>query len=313
MRLLITGGTGLVGRQLAVAAANAGHEVLVLSRALRRATPLFPNSVTVIAGDPTQAGRWQERAAACDAIINLAGENLFARRWDTAFKQTLRDSRLQATRQVVEAFRRAGCRTRMLVNASAVGYYGDGGTMTFREDSPPGTGFLPEMCGAWEAEAAQAASHGVRVVTLRIGIVLDAAGGALAQLLPAFRWFVGGPVGSGRQTMSWIHIADLIGLILHALETESLSGAVNATAPHPVTNQEFATTLGRVLGRPAFLKTPGWVIKCVLGEAADVVLKGQRVLPAKAEESGYPFKFPFLEDALRDLLSRPTSREDVKE
>ena len=305
MRLLITGGTGLVGRKLAKTAADAGHQVLVLSRSVQRATLVLPGSVTVLQGDPAHPGPWQEEAAACQAIVNLAGESLFAKRWNTAFKAVLRCSRVESTRRVAEVFSRKDCQAHVLVSASAVGYYGDSERVAFREDAPSGSGFLAALCAAWEAEAGRATEQGARVVTLRIGVVLARAGGALAKMLPAFRWFLGGPIGSGRQIMSWIHVDDLAGLIQHVLETDSLSGPVNATAPHPVTNREFSRTLGRVLGRPSFVRTPRFAIKCALGEAADVVLKGQRVLPAKAEQSGYRFKFPDLEAALRDLLSRP--------
>jgi uncharacterized protein len=302
MRLFITGGSGLVGRRLAVAAVEAGHEVLVLSRSAARAAARLPAAVRVVEGESMQAGAWQQQAAACDAIVNLAGEGLFARRWNAAFKSALLRSRVETTRRVVEAMATEGSRARVLVSASAVGYYGHSEGVTFRESSPNGTGFLAELCAVWEGEANAAAACGARVVIPRIGVVLDAADGALAQMLPLYRMFVGGPLGSGRQYMSWIHIADLVGLILHALDTPGLSGPVNATAPHPVCNREFSRTLGRILGRPSFLKTPGFAIKWALGEVADAFLAGQRVLPEKAEASGYRFRFACLEDALRDLL-----------
>lgn len=302
MRLFLTGATGLVGRRLVRAAGEAGHQVCVVSRSADRARQTLPPSVTVIEGDPTQAGLWQKEAPGCDAVVNLAGENIFARRWSAEFKAVLHSSRVEVTRRVVEVFGTGDGRARVLVNASAVGYYGDSEGVTFCEDSSPGSGPLPDLCVAWEAEARKAAEHGARVVLLRIGVVLDPAGGALGQMLPPFRKFVGGPVGSGRQYMSWIHAGDLCRLILFALETESLSGPVNATAPHPVTNREFSKTLGRVLGRPSFCKVPRFVMKLVLGEVADVVVKGQRVLPTKAQQAGFEFTFPGLEDALRDLL-----------
>ena len=303
MRLFITGGTGLVGQRLARAAIDAGHAVLVLSRSDKRA--VLPASTTVLEGDPTQSGPWQESAASCDAIINLAGENIFAKRWSTDFKEALRRSRLETTHRIAEIFGRADCRAGVLVSASAVGYYGHSEGVTFREDAPPGEGFLAGLCVEWEAAARRAADRGARVVILRIGVVLDSAGGALAAMLPPFRRFVGGPIGAGQQYVSWIHVHDLVGLILHALETDSLAGPLNATAPHPVTNRELARTLGRVVSRPSVFRVPGFAMRLLLGEVSDVVLTGQRVLPAKAETSGYGFRFERLENALRDLLSKP--------
>ena len=304
MRLFITGGSGLVGRRLVRAAIDARYQVLVLSRSDRRA--VFPAATTLLEGNPTEAGPWQQTAASCDAIVNLAGENIFAKRWSADFKEVLRRSRVETTRRVAEVFGREDCRARVLVSTSAVGYYGHSEGVTFREDAPPGEGFLPALCVAWEAAAGTAAERGARVVIIRIGVVLDSAGGALATMLPAFRRFVGGPVGSGRQYVSWIHVHDLVDLILHALETDSLSGPINATAPHPVTNREFSRALGCVLSRPSVFRMPGFAMRLLLGEVADVVLAGRRVLPAKAEASGYRFRFERLEDALRDLVSQPS-------
>ncbi|MCP4589277.1 MAG: TIGR01777 family protein [bacterium] len=304
MRLFITGGSGLIGRRLAATAIAAGHEVVVLSRSSNRATAMLSHAASVIEGDPTRPGDWQTTAATCDAIINLAGEGIFAKRWDPAFKEALRSSRVQSTRCVAEVLRRDDCRANVLVSASAVGYYGDSETSTFIEDAPRGHGFLAELSADWEAAATPAAERGARVVILRIGIVLDHNGGALARMLPGFRWGMGGPLGSGRQVMSWIHVDDLVAMILYALTNESLRGPVNATAPNPVDNRGFARTLGRILRRPAFIKVPSSAIRLALGEVSGVVLKGQRVIPAKAEAGGFAFRFPRLEDALRDLLER---------
>jgi uncharacterized protein len=245
--------------------------------------------------------------ADCDAVIHLAGENVFARRWNTDFKKLLHESRILSTQHIVEALRRRPMRAdgqaKVLVNASAIGFYGPRGDEELTEDSSPGSDFLAKLCLDWEQTARTAESAGIRVARVRVGVVLDKEGGALAKLLTPFKLGAGGPVGSGRQWMSWIHHADLIGLFLLALDNAGAKGSINGTAPNPVTNRDFGKTLGRVLHRPSFVWTPSLALRIVLGEVASVVATGQRVLPKRALELGYSFQHPMLETALAQILA----------
>jgi uncharacterized protein (TIGR01777 family) len=293
VRVLVTGGTGFVGAPLCRALRGAGHAVRVVTR------------------DPEHAENgaiaWDDLPAAvreAEAIVNLAGEPIAARRWTDEQKERIRESRLQATRAVVAAVAACERRPAVLLNASAVGYYGPRGEEPLDEDAAAGTGFLAEVCAAWEAEAQHAERLGLRVVRLRLGIVLAADGGALARMLPPFRLFVGGPLGRGEQWMSWIHRDDVTGLVVAALESDHWHGAVNATAPHPVTNAEFARALGRALSRPAVLRAPETLLRLALGEMADMLLTGQRVLPRVAEDRGYRWRYPDLSRALRASVRR---------
>ena len=237
----------------------------------------------------------------CDAVINLAGESI-AGRWTAPKKQLIRDSRVLGTKNLVNALAQLSSRPKVLISASAIGYYGDRGEETLTEDAAPGSDFLAQVCRDWENEALKAESLGMRVVRLRIGLVLGRGGGTLQALLPLFRVGLGGPLGSGRQWWSWIHRDDLCRLIVQILANESISGPVNATAPQPVRQKEFAQVLGRVLRRPAFLPTPAFALKIALGEFADGILASQRVLPRRAQEMGYRFQFEELEGALREIL-----------
>jgi uncharacterized protein (TIGR01777 family) len=252
-----------------------------------------------------------DAVGACDAVIHLAGENIFARRWSAAFKSLLFDSRVKSTEQVVKAMaqspRTAAGGTKVLVNASAIGYYGPHGDEELTEDSPPGHDFMAHICVEWEKAARLAESLGIRACMVRIGVVLDKEGGALAKLLTPFRFGVGGPIGwtpwSGKQVMSWIHHQDLVGLLLLALDNVDAKGPINGTASHPVTNFEFSKALGRALHRPAFLPTPPVALRVMLGQVAQVVTTGQRVLPKRAPALGYRFKFPAIDAALADILA----------
>jgi uncharacterized protein (TIGR01777 family) len=240
-----------------------------------------------------------------DAVVHLAGENVAGGRWTPEVKARILESRRRGTRLLSESLAQLHSRPRVLVSASAIGFYGDRGDETLREDSEAGTGFLADVCREWEAATAAAADAGIRVVHLRIGVVLSAAGGALAKLLPPFQVGAGGRVGSGAQYMSWIALDDLLGAVLHALRTESLQGALNATAPAPVTNQEFTTVLGRVLGRPTLVPVPAVAARLAFGEMADaVLLASQRVEPARLAATRYTFRFSDLESALRHTLGR---------
>jgi len=293
VRVLLTGGTGFVGAPLCRALQAAGHAVTVVSREPAQA-------------DGTAIG-WDAVGRAVgenDALVNLAGEPLAARRWSPAQKRRILESRVGATRALVEAAAGAPRRPAVLVSASAVGYYGPRGDEPLDETAGPGRDFLAEVCEAWEREALRAEQLGVRVIRLRLGIVLARDGGALARMQPPFRAFVGGPLGSGRQWMSWIHRDDATGLVVEALDNEAYCGALNATAPQPVTNRDFARALGQVLARPAWLPVPAVVLRLALGEMADMLLTGQRVLPAVAERLQYHWRHPELGGALRASVRR---------
>jgi uncharacterized protein (TIGR01777 family) len=303
MRVFLTGGTGLIGTRLVRQLLKRGDQPVVLSRRPDAAEKLFGPACTVVAGDPTQAGDWMGAVADCDAVINLAGENVFGRRWNAEVKALLHDSRVKATQNVAEALRRApGGRQRALVNASAIGYYGPHGDEELTEDSPPGADFLARICVDWEKAARAVESAGVRCVTVRVGVVLDKEGGALAKLLTPFKLGGGGPVGSGKQWMSWIHHEDMTGLFLLALDNAEARGPLNGTAPGPVTNRDFSKALGRALHRPAFMPMPGFALRVLVGEAAEVILTGQRVLPRRAQRLGHVFKYPTVDAALREIV-----------
>ena len=288
MKAVIGGANGLIGSALVRALRTRGDEVVPLVRG---------------AGGVKWDGRSVPGAAldGADAVVNLAGASLAGKRWSEAYKQEIVESRVASTRAFVEAMRAARPRPRVLVNASAVGVYGGRGDEELTEASAPGTDFLAGVCKAWEAEAQRAEELGVRTVPLRTGVVLAREGGALKQMLPPFKAFVGGPIGSGKQWFPWIHIADEIGILLWALDG-AVRGPVIAAAPNPARMKEFAQALGRALHRPAVFAVPALVLRLGLGEMAEVLLDGQRAVPRKALEGGYRFRFPELPAALADLL-----------
>jgi uncharacterized protein (TIGR01777 family) len=305
MRVFIAGGTGLVGTRLIGRLIGRGDEVVLLTRRADAARARFGPTVEVVEGDPMQPGPWMEHVAGCDGAINLVGEGIFGRRWNDEFKRLIRDSRVQSTANVARALSQAPAANdvrRVLVNASAIGIYGPHGDEEITEESPPGNDFLAEVCVAWEAAARTAEPSGARVALVRIGVVLDKSGGALAQLLTPFKLGAGGPVGSGRQWMSWIHHDDLAGILLLALDKPEATGPINGTAPQPVTNKQFGKALGRALHRPAFMPLPGFMLRLRLGGVADVVLTGQRVLPRRALALEYAFRFPEIDAALTDAV-----------
>jgi uncharacterized protein (TIGR01777 family) len=307
MRVLVTGGTGLIGTRLVRSLRERHDEVFVLTRRLQAARDCFGTDCRIVEGDPIKPGPWMDAITDCEAVVNLAGESIFGRRWSPEFTQLLRDSRVKTTEHVVQALARkpltSDGRPKVLVNASAVGYYGMLGDEEVTEEHSPGSDILARVCVEWEAAAQAAQPLGVRVATIRIGVVMDKEGGALQQMLRPFRMFAGGPVGSGRQWVSWIHAADLVGIFLQALDQSAASGPINGTSPNPVTNKELAKALGRALHRPSFLPTPAFILRVMLGEVATVITTGQRALPKKALALGYTFRFPTLDAALADLLS----------
>jgi uncharacterized protein len=307
MHIFVTGGTGLVGRRLIKRLIARGDRAVILTRRPDRARELFGTTAQLVEGDPLRSGDWMNAVADCDAVIHLAGENIFSQRWNAAFKTLLRDSRVHSTQFIVEALRRRSKRAdgqpKVLVNASAIGYYGPHGDEELTEDSPPGSDFLANLCIEWENAARAAESAGARVAMIRVGVVLDREGGALAKLLTPFKLGAGGPVASGRQWMSWIHHADLVGLFLFALDRAEASGPFNGTAPNPLTNRDFGKALGHALHRPSFVWTPGLALRVLVGEAATLVETGQRVLPKKALQLGYSFQYPTLQTALAQILA----------
>ncbi len=297
MNITISGGSGLIGRRLLKLLGAEGHTLRVLSR---HAGTNLPPGVALSVWDATRGAPPAESLREADAVIHLTGENV-AQRWTAAARQRIRDTRVQATENLVRGLAQLPRRPQTLLCASAIGYYGSRGDEVLTETSAPGSGFLPEVCVAWEKAAQSAEPLGMRVVRVRTGVVLDPRGGALGKMLPPFRMGFGGRLGSGRQWMSWIHGADLAALFLYALQNP-LAGPVNGVAPDPVTNAEFTRTLGAALHRPAVLPVPQPMLRLLFGDMAEMLLGSQRVLPRAAEASGFRFQFPRLEAALADLL-----------
>jgi uncharacterized protein len=298
MNILVTGASGLIGSALVSFLASAGHDVIRLVRSQPR-----PGE---------KAARWDPMAGTIEtsalegveAVVHLAGESL-AERWTPEKKVRIRESRVKGTRLLCESLAQMTTPPRVLVSASAIGYYGDRAGEILSEESAAGRGFLAEVCRAWEAATEPASQKGMRVVPLRFGVVLSGAGGALGKMLPPFRMGLGGVLGSGQQYMSWIALDDAVGAIHHTMMTGSLQGPVNAMAPNAVTNQEFTKTLGKVIGRPTIVPMPAFAVRLMFGEMADeVLLASARVQPAKLLASGYTFRYPELEAALRHLLER---------
>ena len=310
MRVFITGGTGLIGRHLIPALLKAGHIPVVLSRGLQGArrrlevNGVLPPGLELVEGDPTRPGAWQSQVDGCDAIINLAGENIGEGRWTESRKRLILESRTLTAKHLTEAITSANRRPPVLISASAVGYYGDTGDRKVDEQGANGDDFPALVCLAWEAALKGVVSLGVRVVTLRIGLVMDPSGGPLGAVLPLFKLGLGGRVGTGQQGYPWVHPRDVVGLMLHCLGDSRASGVVNAVSPGGVDNATFTRVLSKVLGRPAFFAVPSVAIRVVLGEMGSLALTGQHVEPAAALSLGYPFQFTDLEMALRDLLPR---------
>lgn len=307
MRVFVTGSTGLIGRRVVQALLTRGDVVVPLSRTPLTSDHFGPGTCEPAVGDPTTHGPWQDQLAGCDAVVHLAGEPIAGKRWSDEFLKLVRSSRVDSTRLIAETLarnpRRPDGTPKVLVSGSGVGYYGaNTGDIVLAESAPPGTDVLADICRDWEAAADPARATGVRVCHPRTGIVLDPAGGALPKMALPFKLFVGGRIGSGKQWMSWIHHADMTGLLLFALDTPGFNGPFNAVAPTPVTNAEFSRTLAKVLVRPNLFPAPVFALRVLLGRMAEVVAGGQRAIPKAATEADYQFRYTELEVALREVL-----------
>ncbi len=308
MKIVIAGGTGFLGSPLAEMYAEEGHDVRVLTRSLtpgdtRHDPGTGVPGITRVGWTPDGAGGpWSAVVEGADAVVNLSGESLGSRRWSPRAKVEFRDSRLLATRSLVSAISAAHAAPAVFISGSAVGYYGARDAQPITETDPPGADFLARLCVEWEEEAQKVQRPDTRVVLVRSGIVLERSGGALKEMMKPFRFFAGGRLGSGRQYMSWIHRLDWIEIVRWIVQTPSVAGPVNATAPHPVTNRHLTRALGRAMRRPALVPVPGFALKIVVGEFAESLLTGQRVVPAHAQRAGYHFRYPEIEMAFRGMF-----------
>jgi uncharacterized protein (TIGR01777 family) len=296
MNILVTGGTGFIGSALSSELNKSGHTVTVTTR---RKT----GSGKMLTWNPPDI-ILSEKISSFDAIVNLVGDSIYSSRWTREKKNLIRSSRIGTTQALVRSIIKSAQPPQLLISASAVGYYGPRGDEDISEDTSPGSDFLAGICKDWEAEAMIAGEIGVRVVIVRFGLVLGPGGGALQKMLPAFKAFAGGHLGSGRQWMSWVHVEDVADIIKYCIENKSVQGPYNVCAPHPVTNREFSSALGKVLGRPSLLPVPGFALKAALGEFGDVLLTGQKVKPERILKAGYRFKYTEIDSALRSILNK---------
>ncbi|HBK98093.1 MAG TPA: TIGR01777 family protein [Microcoleaceae bacterium UBA10368] len=306
MKVAIAGATGFVGSRLVERLHSEGHQVLVLARDSERARRVFPASaypnLEIVGYTPAESGDWLHSIAGCDGVVNLAGVPIAEERWTATRQQAILDSRKLTTAKLVEAIALANPKPSVFVSASAIGFYGTSETAEFEENSAAGDDFLATVCKEWESAAQPVKNAGTRLVILRLGIVLGM-GGALAKMVPAFRLFAGGPIGTGKQWFSWIHRDDVVNLILYALQNPQIEGVLNATAPNPVRMNELCETLGEILKRPSWLPVPAFALELLLGDGAKVVLEGQQVLPKRTLVSGFQYEYPTLKLALEEILS----------
>jgi uncharacterized protein len=303
MRVIVSGATGFIGRALTEELARAGYEVIALSR--RTKTSSSEDKNVVMAWDAKSVGEWKTYLEGALAVINLAGENISSGRWTKKRKQKILQSRLDAGKAITEAIRQVNRKPRVVIQASAIGYYGPHSDEELDESSNPGTGYLPQVAQKWELSTKDVKSMGVRYVVIRTGIVLGKQGGALPRLMQPFRIFLGGPLGSGRQWFSWIHLKDEIRAIRFLMENENLHGVFNLTAPAPLPMKEFCRILGKLMHRPSWLKVPGFALRLFLGEMAQaLLLSGQRVLPKRLLEAGYRFSYPDTESAVKQIIEK---------
>lgn len=305
MKVMITGGLGFVGTQLSIRLIKGGHQVTVLDHSpLPR--PYTPPKVHYVAADTTMPGDWQDEVAKQEAVINLAGASIFSR-WTAQNKRLMYDSRILTTRNVVDAMSaNPANKDTLLCSTSAVGYYGFRGDEEVTEEEGPGNDFLARLAADWEKEALKAADKGVRVTITRFGLVLGKTGGMLGQMIPLFKKFIGGPLGSGKQWFSWIHMEDLLSAFMFVFNNQDIHGPINFCAPNPVRNRDLAKALGEVLNRPSLFRTPAFVLRLVLGEFGSVVLEGQRVIPSRLLKHGFVFTYPEIKGALREVIGKPS-------
>ncbi|MEM8610988.1 MAG: TIGR01777 family oxidoreductase [Cyanobacteria bacterium P01_H01_bin.105] len=305
MKVAVTGATGFVGSRLVQRLHDAGHHVKVFTRNPERARKVFPESafsqVEIVSYTPQESGSWQAEISGCDGVINLAGEAI-SERWTPERKREIMNSRVVGTEKIVEAISKADVKPKVLVSASAVGFYGTSETAEFYETSEPiKQDFLSQVCQGWEQAADKVTACGTRLVIIRIGIVLGM-GGAIAKMITPFRLYAGGPIGSGKQWFSWVHRDDLVSLFMQSVTDENMSGIYNGTAPHPVRMSELCDVLGSVMNRPSWLPVPDFVIETLLGDGAIVVLEGQKVLPERTQSTGFSYAYPKIRPALREIV-----------
>lgn len=302
MRIVVTGGSGFIGRTMVPGLLTEGHHVAVLARNPETAGQTMDGRVTFVQWDGKSPGPWSEHVDGADAVLNFAGEPIGGKRWSAKQKRRIVESRVNATNAIVDAIGKATRKPSVLINASAVGFYGPVEQGDVVEEYPRGDTFLSEAVDQWERAALGAGKFNVRVVLLRSGVVLGKDGGALERMLVPFRMFVGGSIGSGRQWFPWVHVDDLVHAVLFALTNRDVIGPVNVAAPQSVTMKQFCNALGNAMHRPSWAPVPGFVLKMALGEMSSMVLTGQRVVPKALERHGYVFKFPLLTPALVDIL-----------
>jgi uncharacterized protein (TIGR01777 family) len=302
MRIMVTGGTGFIGSAVIKYLSPLPHDLVLLTRGSSRMELRGALTVKYVHWDPSLPGPWEKEVNGCDVIINLIGKNVFEERWNDTVKQQILNSRVTATNLLVDAIGKAEQRPSLLISASAVGYYGDRAEETITEASAGGTDFLADVVKQWEGAAYRAEQFGVRVATPRIGLVLERTGGMIGKMLLPFRLFAGGPIGSGRQYLPWVHMDDVVRGLLYPMENTEFSGVYNLVSPYPVPMKQFAATFGSVLHRPSWLPVPDIALHLLYGEGAKVILSGQKALPERLLSSGYTFSFPELKSALENIM-----------
>ncbi len=302
MKIVVTGGTGFIGSYLLQSLSQQSHTIILLTRGKSYRKQLSSSEIRYVQWDARQSGDWEKEIDGADVVINLAGKNLFEQRWNDPVKQQIIESRVLPLHMITNAIAAARVKPSIVISASAVGYYGDRNDEIVTESSTPGKDFLADVVAQWESAAYGAEQFGVRVVTPRIGVVLQKDGGMISKMLLPFQWFIGGSVGNGNLYLPWIHMTDVVRGILYPIENKSIRGVYNLAAPHPVTMKTFATLFGKALHRPSLLPVPTFAVKILYGEAASSILAGQKVLPEKLLSSGFQFSFPELAAALRNIL-----------
>ncbi len=302
-RIIITGATGLLGKEICRQLIKIGHKPIIFTRSIEKAKTLIPSAEDYVKWVPDNADSWKNHLCNCDSIIHLAGENVMGGRWTEDHKRRVFESRINTTNSLIDAISKCEKKPESFISASAVGYYDNSIGKVFDESAEPGTGFLTEVTCAWEKAASEVEKLGVRRASIRLGIVLDKNEGALAKMITPFKFFIGGPLGSGEQWFPWIHIEDAARLFIHAVENDNVEGALNGVSPGIVTMDEFSNTLGETLHRPSFFRVPGFILKIMLGEAAGPIINGSKIIPKRTLASGFNFEFKDSDSALTDLLN----------